>query len=196
MSAQTVSQTPSILRQFIVHYWRIGALGLLIIIGAALVATGTSADFAIARGLRACGIPHVVARCYPRALYWEAIVVDGMHGPAFDDIRGYVAPGPVAAPTPEQVAAYSDAGALEAEPATLVESGWAAAWAARLAAQSLLPQGMRERWFLELVVSSYVCLVGGVSVQHTPYGPAYGVSWPGQIHAWRREHIHGIARQP
>src|SRR5688500_1890764 len=45
-------------------------------ISAALVVTGTSGDFAIARGLRAAGVPHVVGRCYPRARYWEGIVTD------------------------------------------------------------------------------------------------------------------------
>jgi len=28
------------------------------------------------------------------------------------------------------------------------------------------------------------CLVGGVGVEHTPAGPAYGIEWPGQIRAW------------
>jgi hypothetical protein len=162
---------------------------------AALVATGTAADFALARALRALDIPHVVARCYPRAQYWEAILVDGRNGAAFGDIRGHLAPGPHAPPTPEQIAAYSDAGALEAEPATLVESGWAAAWAARLTAQLATPAGLRERWILELLAARQTCLVGGVGVQQTPHGPAYGVALPGQIHAWGPASIAG-AGQP
>ena len=73
----------------------------------ALIATGTNADFAIARALRQRDIGHVVMRCYPRAHYWEAMLVDGRRGPAFDELRGYIESGPAAAPTPEQLAAYS-----------------------------------------------------------------------------------------
>jgi hypothetical protein len=155
-------------------------------ITAALVATGTDADFGIARALRERGIPHVVARCYPRARYWEAILDDGAGGPGLEDIRGHLRPGPTPPPTPEQRAAYSNAGALEAEPATLVESGWAAAWAARLTAQLLVPSGLRERWLLELLGDRRTCLVGGMYVEETPGGPAYGVELPGRIRAWGR----------
>ncbi|HWQ13802.1 MAG TPA: ThiF family adenylyltransferase [Roseiflexaceae bacterium] len=158
-------------------------------ITAALVVTGAEADFAIARALRALDVPHVVGRCYPRARYWEAVVVDGRRGPALDDIRGRVVPGPAAPLTPEQRAAYSQDGALEAEPATLVESGWAAAWLARIAAQLLAPAGLRERWLLEVLGAGRTCLVGGVGVEHTEHGPAYGVALPGQIHAWGRGSI-------
>ena len=150
---------------------------------AALIATGTAADFAIARALRDLGVPHVVGRCYPRARFWEAIVVDGRRGPALSDLRGHLAAGPTPAPTPEQIADYSDAGALDAEPATLIESGWAAAWMARLAAQLLAPPGLRERWLLELLAAKRTCLIGGVGVEPTAGGPAYGVTAPGQVRA-------------
>jgi hypothetical protein len=156
-------------------------------ISAALVATGTAADFAIARALRERDVPHVVGRCYPRARFWEAIVVDGQRGPAFGELRGRVAPGPIPAPTPEQIAAYSDAGALEAEPATLIESGWAAAWLARITAQLLAPAGLRERWLLEILAAGQTCLIGGVGVEHTLAGPAYAIELPGQICAWARD---------
>jgi hypothetical protein len=158
-------------------------------ITAGLVTTGTNADFAIARVLRALDVPHVVGRCYPRARYWEAIFVDGLRGPALDDLRGQLRTGPAPAPTPEQIAAYSDAGALEAEPATLIESGWAAAWLARQAAQLLAPAGLRERWLLELLAAGQTCLIGGVGVERTPDGPAYAVAHPGAIHAWGRASI-------
>jgi len=160
-------------------------------ITAALVATGTNADFAIARALRECHVSHVVARCYPRARYWEAILVDGTHGAPLDAIRGHLRIGPAPAPTPEQRAAYSDAGALEAEPATLIESGWAAAWAARLAWQLLMPIGLRERWMIEVLESHNTCLVGGAYVEHTRDGPAYAIDLPGRIRAWATEQIIG-----
>jgi hypothetical protein len=156
-------------------------------IHAALIATGTDADFLIARVFREQNIPHVVARCYPRARYWEAILVDGARGPAFEDIRGHLRLGPGAAPTAEQIAAYSDAGALEAEPATLIESGWAAAWAARLTQQLALPAGLRERWLLELLAAERTCLVGGAYVESTPQGPAYHIDLPGRIWAWGKQ---------
>jgi hypothetical protein len=162
-------------------------------ITAALVATGTNADFAIARALRALDVPHVVGRCYPRAHYWEAIVVDGCRGPALDEVRGYLRAGPAPTPMPEQIAAYSDAGALEAEPATLIESGWAAAWMARLAAQLLAPAGLRERWLLELLAAGQTCLIGGVGVERTPDGPAYAIAQPGEIRAWQRTSIRTTA---
>jgi hypothetical protein len=161
-------------------------------IAAALVTTGTAADFAIARALRQADIPHVVGRCYPRARYWEALLIDGQRGPALSDLRGHLAVGPAARPTPEQIAAYSDAGALEAEPATLIESGWAAAWLARLVRQFLAPPGLRERWFLELLAAEQTCLIGGAQVEPTADGPAYGIALPGQVRALGRANI----RQP
>ncbi|MBA3470171.1 MAG: ThiF family adenylyltransferase [Herpetosiphonaceae bacterium] len=161
-------------------------------ITAALVTTGTAADFAIARALRQADLPHVVGRCYPRARYWEALVIDGRRGPALSDLRGHLALGPAPNPTPEQIAAYSDAGALEAEPATLIESGWAAAWLARLVRQLLAPPGLRERWLLELLAAERTCLIGGVQVEPTADGPAYGIALPGQVRALGRANI----RQP
>ncbi len=158
-------------------------------ITAALVVTGTAADFAVARALRDGDVPHIVGRCYPRARYWEAMLVDGQRGPALADLRGHLRLGPTPAPTPEQIAAYSDAGALEAEPATLIESGWAAAWMARLTTQLLAPPGLRERWLLELLATERTCLIGGVGVKGTPDGPAYGISRPGEIRAWGRENV-------
>ncbi len=158
-------------------------------ISAALIVTGTPADFPLARALRAADVPHVVGRCYPRARYWEGIIVDGQRGPSFDEVRGQVPTGPAAPPTPEQTAAYSDAGALEAEPATLIESGWAALWLARLMAQCLAPPGLRERWFLELLAAEQTCLIGGVGVEETAAGVAYGIDVPGQVRAWGRANI-------
>jgi hypothetical protein len=163
-------------------------------ITAALIATGTSADFALARALRDHDLPHVVGRCYPRARYWEAIFVDGRRGPSLSDLRGHMQRGPIPAPTPEQIATYSDAGALEAEPATLIESGWAAVWMARLAAQLLAPAGLRERWLLDLLATRQTCLIGGVGVEPTPHGPAYAITVPGQIRAWGQGAIRSATR--
>ncbi len=159
----------------------------------ALVATGTAADFAIAAALRAANVPHIVGRCYPRAHYWEAIIVDGERGPAFDALRGHIRPGPSAAPTPEQRAAYSELGALEAEPATLIESGWAAQWLARLCGDLRQPQGLRPRYLLQLLHNEQTCLIGGTQVQPTAAGPAYQIEQPGQVRAWQRQNIRQAA---
>ncbi|MCP4686229.1 MAG: hypothetical protein GY867_12390 [bacterium] len=117
------------------------------------------------------------------------MLVDGLRGPALSDLRGHLRLGPAPPPTPEQIAAYSDDGALEAEPATLIESGWGAAWMARLTAQLLAPPGLRERWLLALLASEQTCLVGGVGVERTDDGPAFGVALPGEIRAWGRGEI-------
>ncbi|MEM7343389.1 MAG: hypothetical protein AAF485_04045, partial [Chloroflexota bacterium] len=92
-------------------------------------------------------------------------------------------------PTPEQRAVYSDKGALEAEPATLVESGWAAVWLARLIRQLATPAGLREGWFLDLLTQKQLCLVGGIGVEQTPDGSAYQIDSPGQIRGWRVSEI-------
>ncbi|HEX5688736.1 MAG TPA: hypothetical protein VFX76_01985, partial [Roseiflexaceae bacterium] len=111
---------------------------------------------------------------------------------AFAELRGRIGIGPAPAPTPEQVAAYSDAGALEAEPATLIESGWAAAWLARIAAQFLAPTGLRERWLLELFATQQTCLIGGVGVEQTLDGAAYGIEQPGQVRCFGRDAIRAL----
>lgn len=157
-------------------------------ISAALVVTGTNADYAIARTLQAAGIPHVVGRCYPRARYWEGIVVEAGI-PTFEDIRGHLFVGPAPAPTPEQQRAYSDIGTLEAEPATLIESGWAAVWMARLLWQVIQPPSLREMWFLHHLAARSTCFIGGLHVEVTDYGAAYGIERVGQIQGYARESV-------
>jgi hypothetical protein len=157
-------------------------------ITAALVVTGTHADYAIARGLQMAGVPHIVGRCYPRARYWEGIVVEA-GTPTLEEIRGQLYLGPSPSPTPEQQRAYSDSGALEAEPATLIESGWAAVWLARLLWQLIQPPALRELWFLERMVVEETCFIGGLHVEATPQGMAYGIEQIGQMRGYRQELI-------
>lgn len=164
---------------------------------AALVTTGTHADFAIARALRAAAIPHVVGRCYGRARFWEGIVVDGEAGPSYEQVRRQVAAGPTPAPTPEEIAAYGAVGELVGEPATAMECGWAAMWLARLTAQMLTPVTLREGWLLARVAAGATCFVGGLVVEQRVYmgvmqgeeGAAYGVTVPGEVHAWSAAEI-------
>jgi molybdopterin/thiamine biosynthesis adenylyltransferase len=161
-------------------------------VSAALVTTGTHADFAIARALWAAGIPHVVGRCYGRARYWEGIMVDG--GPSYEEVRRGVVTGPAPAPTPEEVAAYGAVDGLAAEPATAMECGWAASWLARLTAQMMNPPALREGWLLARLAAGANCLIGGVVVEEGMEGSeagefAYGVAVPGEVHAWSTEEI-------
>lgn len=161
---------------------------------AALVTTGTHADFAIARAAHAADIPHVVGRCYARARFWEAIVVDGAQvgaaeGPSYEQVRRAVAVGPTPAPTPEEIAAYGAVGELAGEPATAMETGWAAMWLARLMTQMMTPTALREGWLLARLAAGATCFVGGVVVEMGAEGAAYGVRVPGEIHAWSAAEI-------
>lgn len=158
--------------------------------GGALIVTGTAADYDIAHAFRQYKLPHVVGRCYPRARYWEAMLIDGADGPSLDDLRGHIHAGPAASPTPEQRAAYSNAGALEAEPATLIESGWAAAWLSRLLQALRLPPGLRPAWLLRALAIENPCFLGGMVVEEMADGPAYGINMPGQVRALGRRDIH------
>jgi hypothetical protein len=161
---------------------------------AALVTTGTEADFALARALRSHALPHVVGRCYARARYWEAIVVDGSQGPSYAEVRRRVMAGPSPLPTPEQRAAYGAVDELIAEPATAMETGWAAAWLARLMAQMVVSPVLREGWCLVRLAAGATCWIGGLVVERETEtgrdaGAAYGVDVPGIIHAWSADEI-------
>jgi hypothetical protein len=172
---------------------------------AALVTTGTQADFAIARALRLLAIPHVVGRCYPRGRFWEGIVVDGAAGASYEQMRRGVAAGPLPAPTLEELLRYGAVGDLVGEPATAMETGWAAMWLARLTAQMLVAVTLREGWLLARLAADASCFIGGVGVEKvreemTEKGAllevkqgvtriAYGISVPGQVHAWSNTQI-------
>jgi hypothetical protein len=161
----------------------------------ALLLTGSAADLDLARGLRVAGVPHIVGRCYPRAHYWEAIVVPDQHAPCAGCLRGQLYTGPQPAPTPEQIARYSTSPDLQAEPATIIESGWAASCIATLARQLLAPPGLRERWFLAAIAAGQTCFIGCSVPQSTPGGPAYGLAQPGQVRAYGLAEIIGSAAE-
>lgn len=168
----------------------------------AVVSTGTYADFALARGLRAAGVAHLVGRCYPRARYWEAILVPDAAAPCLGCLRGQLYTGPPPAPTPEEAARYTSAGDLQSEPATLVESGWAAACMARLALQLLAPPGLREHWCSTLIARQQTCLIGGAyapppteraTPSADPLRLPYGIARPGQVRAYGLAEVLGSA---
>ncbi|MEI6046861.1 MAG: ThiF family adenylyltransferase, partial [Chloroflexota bacterium] len=61
----------------------------------AVVTTGTDLDYYLARALQRAKIPYLVARCYPRARYFELIFSLPAEGtPCFDCLRGHLYTGP------------------------------------------------------------------------------------------------------
>jgi hypothetical protein len=166
---------------------------------AVVLATGSHADYALARVLRRRGIPHLVGRCYPRARYFEIILVDGRRGPCFGCLRGHLYTGPAPAPTPEEVLRYdrpAPPGELQGEPATVVESGRAADVMTRLAAELARPRPRRALWLRDLLAHEQTCLIGGLTAEAVP-GPdgdlawAYGVQVPGQVVAYGAAQVVG-----
>jgi hypothetical protein len=163
-----------------------------------VLATGSQADYALARVLRRLHISHVVGRCYPRARYFEALIVDGRRGPCFGCLRGHLYTGPAPPPTPEEALRYDRPpapGELQAEPATVVESGRAADVLARLAAGLTLPRRHRPGWLADLVAREQTCLIGGATAQPGAGEPgggwAYGVALPGQVVAFGTAQVLG-----
>ncbi len=158
----------------------------------AVITTGTDMDFYLARACQRAGIPYLVARCYPRARYFELIFsLPAEATPCFDCLRGHLYLGPQPDLTAEQQARYDSrrATTLESEPATLVETGRAASVAARLSQEILRPQ--RSAWLQELVAEGQTCLIGANETQLTGEGWAYGLSLPGQVAAFGLAQLFG-----
>ncbi len=167
--------------------------------GVVVLVTGSQDDYRLARVLRTLNIPHVVGRCYPRARYFEAIVVDGRSGPCFGCLRGHLYTGPAPPLTPEEALRYDRPpapGELQAEPATVVESGRAADVLARFAAALAAPRRARPAWLAALLASEQTCLIGGTTAQPvtSEHGPgwAYGVRLPGQVVAFGPAQVLGV----
>lgn len=151
----------------------------------AIITTGTTLDFYLARAFQRAGKPYVVARCYPRARYFELIFsLPNENTPCFDCIRGHLYIGPEPGLTVEEQARYENRQAvtLEAEPATLVETSYAAGVAARLGMEMLKQK--REKWFQNLVKGGQTCLLGANQTERTMEGWAYGLHLPGQVAAF------------
>ncbi len=164
-----------------------------------VLATGSQGDYALARVLRRSGIPHIVGRCYPRARYFEIIVVDGQQGPCFGCLRGHLYTGPAPAPTPEEALRYArpaPPGELQGEPATIVESGRAADVLTRLAAELAQPRPQRPPWLRDVLAREQTCLIGGLTAEAVPDADgdlawAYGVQVPGQVVAFGVDQVVG-----
>ncbi len=126
--------------------------------------------------------------------------MDGAAGASYEQMRRGVVAGPLPPPTSEELLSYGAVGELAGEPATAMETGWAAMWLARLTAQMLVPVNLREGWWLARLAADASCFIGGVGVEkvaerveeggaklEAEQGTekvAYGIGVPGQIHAW------------
>lgn len=140
---------------------------------AAIVTVDGAGDAALAQVLRARGIPHVVGRCDATATYFEAVLVDGRHGPCFECMH-------------DEIFAPPPAGTR----ATVIEIGRAADLIARLAWQLSLPRGARAAWFARLLADRRTALIGSNGARRralpalgTPDATAYGIRVPGQVMA-------------
>lgn len=162
-----------------------------------VVATGTDLDYYLAQALQRAGYPYLVARCYPRARYFEIIFcLPDEPLPCFDCLRGHLYLGPQASLTEEEQARYEPARAitLEAEPATLVETYRAAAVTSQIGLQMLRAE--RAGWFQALVGEGQNCLIGANQTEQTAEGWAYGLRLPGQIAAFGQQQLFSLTTQP
>ncbi|MCZ7644953.1 MAG: ThiF family adenylyltransferase [Planctomycetota bacterium] len=161
----------------------------------AVLATGTGAEYAMARVLRERGIPHAAGRCYARARYFEVILVDGSNGPCFHCLREQVHTGPAPSLTPEQAARYDPdyrPGELNAEPASAIESGRCAEVLARAAWELLKPPDARPEWLRATLEQRRTCLLGANHAEFdAATGWAYGLDAPGKVATYGVEDIAG-----
>jgi len=160
-----------------------------------ILTTGTGAEFMAASVLRRRAIPHVAARCYARARYFEIIAVDGANGPCFHCLREQLHTGPAPSLTPEQKARYDPdyrPGELNAEPASIVESGRCADVLARIAYELLRPGAQRSRWLRETLAQQRNCFIGANHAERDDLGRwAYGLDAPGKVTTYGAEDVAG-----
>jgi hypothetical protein len=157
-----------------------------------ILATGSMHEYELADILRKKGVPHLAVRCYPRARWFEIIIVDPPYTPCFGCIRGHLYTGPMPSLTAEQEARYDPdyiEGQLEAEPATKPDSARCAEVASRIAVQML--SEFKENWFASLLIHRKTVLIGGNRVEGQDNDFCYGIKDPGQVVAFGRENING-----
>jgi hypothetical protein len=168
----------------------------------ALLATGTADHGPLAEALFRRGVPHVAACAYPRARFFEAVVVLPGETPCLHCYRGHLFRGAEPpAPVDDELARFLYAEpderererlylGLVAEPATRVETARIADVASHLALEALAPRASRAAWFRRLVEAQTTVLLGGNTVVETEAGtPAYGLTRPGQVVRLGREDL-------
>lgn len=148
----------------------------------AILATGTAIDRPISKYLRDRRVAHTAISCYARARYFEAIVVTP-DGPCFGCIRGHIYRGASPGLTPEQRRMYiSSEHDLQAEPATIVETGRAATMAAMIAQGYLEPQ--TATWLHRALGEGNTLFLGGNHAELTADGYAYGIETVGEARVY------------
>jgi hypothetical protein len=160
-----------------------------------ILTTGTAAEFMAASVLRRRKIAHVAARCYARARYFEIIAVDGARGPCFHCLREQLHMGSSPSLTPEQKARYDPdyrPGELNAEPATILESGRCADVLARIAFELMKCDAERPDWLRKTLLQSRNCFIGSNHAEQDESGRwAYGLHAPGKVTTYGAEDIAG-----
>ena len=153
-----------------------------------VLTTAHPAEFRMADELRKQDIPHVIGRCYPRARWFEATVVDGENGPCFGCLQGHLYTGILPSLTEEELARYEESsgeeeesGMLDAEPATRVDTSHCADAVTRLGLQLLTPSEQRAEWFRRMLREERPCLIGGnhAEYQQEQDGWSFGITTPG-----------------
>lgn len=162
-----------------------------------MLTTGTGAEYAMAEALRRRGIRHLAARCYARARYFELILVDGANGPCFHCLREQVHTGPAPSLTPEQHARYDSTwrpGELNAEPATVLDSGYCALALARTGLELLKAPSERSSWLRESLSQERTCWLGANHAERDATGRwAYSFDLPGKLATFGVEDVVGAA---
>ncbi len=162
---------------------------------AVLLATGTSAHALAAPLLWRRRIPHLAACAYPRARFFELVLVSPEERtPCLACLRdGALDRGPEPAlPVDDELGRflYEELAPgererrwheLVAEPATPIETGRIADLAARCLCELALPAGERSPWLRRLSAEGTTCLIGGNQVLAEGGELAYGIRYPGQV---------------
>lgn len=166
-----------------------------------ILTTAHPAEFRMAQILRKRDLPHVLGRCYPRARWFEAIVVDGSRGPCYGCLQGHLYTGEVPSLTEEELARYDatpqdpSREMLAAEPATRIDTARAADAVARIGLELLLPRVRRAAWLERMISEEKTCLIGGnhAEYRHAEEVWSLGITSPGSAMLYGVESFIGSA---
>lgn len=150
-----------------------------------ILATSHQAEYRMADLCREKNIPHIIGRCYNRARWFEITNVDGQKGPCFGCLQGHLYKGVQPSLTEEQLARYDisadDENALQAEPATRVDTARCADSLSRFALQFLQEKNSRAAWFSRMLEEERTCMIGGNCAEYNAEMSdwSFGVLTPG-----------------
>lgn len=167
-----------------------------------VLATAHPAEYRMAYALRLRGIPHLAVCCYRRARWFEIISVDGANGPCLGCLKGHLYTGIPPSLTEEELARYEPNApviqALDAEPATRVDSARCADAAVRLGVQLMLPEDGRAEWFRRMTREERNFLIGGNTAEFREDKRewSHGVETPGSAVLYGVINLVGSTTQP